>query len=169
MSQNGMIRTKIKFNRSTKNEETLVGYVTKNEKGVFRGCREDDQVKKKIVIPDEFLARGMKEGVLYDCELKPMKNGAGFIAVTANVTLFPAVVDTTVTNNRFKVEVKFGNKRIVFDPQYGNDPCRKTVNGVLEILNQREDIRDKEQVIDAFLRSANMVDALYKDYRNHQL
>lgn len=169
MSQTELIRTKIKFKRSTKDNVTLVGYVTKNDKGVYMGCREDAPVKKKVVIPDSILANSIVENALYDCGLKSMKNGNGFIAVEIELCLFPAVVDTIVTSNRFKVTVKFGNKSIIYDPQYGQDDSRKTVEGALKALKERNDIRDKDQVIDAYLRSANMVCALYKDYKKHQL
>lgn len=169
VNQTELIRTKIKFSRSAKDGVTLVGYVTKNDRNVYRGCRESDPAKKKVVIPDTAVASVMIENALYDCALKPMSNGSGFIAVKAELCLFPAVVDTTITNNRFKVTVKFGNKTIVYDPQYGVDDSRKTVEGVLEILRGRNDIRDKEQIIDAFLRSANMVSAIYKDYKKHLL
>ena len=153
MSQTELIRTKIKFKRSTKDNVTLVGYVTKNDKGVYMGCREDAPVKKKVVIPDSILANSIVENALYDCGLKSMKNGNGFIAVEIELCLFPAVVDTVVTSNRFKVTVKFGNKSIIYDPQYGQDDSRKTVEGALKALKERNDIRDKDQVIDAYLRS----------------
>lgn len=164
-----MIKTKIKFFKSEKDGKTLVGYVTENESGAYRGCREKDPVKKKVVIPDAFLAQGMIENALYDCTIKPMKSGAGFIAVEASLCQFPAIVDATVTDTRFKVTVMFGNTTIIYDPQFGKDRTRNTVEGVLEVLQSRNDIRDKEKVIDAFLRSANMVCALHKDYKRHQL
>ena len=164
-----LIRTRIKFFLSQTDHKTLVGYVTKNESGVYRGCRESSPVKKKVVIPDSELANGMVEKALYSCSLKPMNNGSGFIAVEAELCQFPAIVDTTVTANRFKVTVEFGNTKIIYDPQYGKDKTRNTVEGVLEILESRNDIREKQSVIAAFLRSANMVCALYNDYKKHQL
>ena len=169
MSQKELIRTKIKFSESKKDGATLVGYVTQNENGKFRGCRETDPVKKKVVIPDVVIAEGMMPNVLYDCRLKPMNSGAGFIAVEAEICKFQAVIDTQVSNNRFKVEVRFGGKVVIYDPQLGVDSSRKTVEGALAALEDRVDIQDKDRVISAFLSSANMVHALYKEYRNHQL
>jgi hypothetical protein len=169
MSQKELIRTKIKFSESKKDGTTLVGYVTQNERGIFRGCRESENVKKKVVIPDHIIAQGMVANVLYDCALKPMSSGSGFIAVEADICKFPAVIDTQVSNNRFKVEVKFGGKCIIYDPQLGVDDSRKTVEGALSALESRVDIRDKGMVIKTFLSAANMVHALYKEYRNHQL
>lgn len=163
------IRTKIKFAESKLDKAVLVGYVTKDDQNFIRGCRETDPVKKKVVIPDEIIAPGIMTNVLYECSLKPMKSGSGYIAVSADICQFPAVVDTTVSNNRFKVEVRFGGKVVTYDPQFGIDDSRRTVEGALAILEGRVDIRDKQQVIKAFLRSANMVHSLYKDYRNHQL
>ncbi len=164
-----MIKTRIKFFKSEKDGKTLVGYVTENENGVYRGCRESSPVKKKVVIPDVCLAQGMVENALYDCTIKPMNSGEGFIAVEASLCQFPAIIDTTVTANRFKVAVRFGNQEIVYDPQFGREASRNTVEGVLDVLSSRNDIRDKDKVTDAFLRSANMVCALYNDYRRHQL
>lgn len=169
MGQTKLIRTKIKFSESKVDNAVLVGYVTKDDQNFIRGCRESDPVKKKVVIPDAVLAQGLLTNVLYECTLKPMKSGHGYIATDAVVCQFPAVVDTTVSDNRFKVEVRFGGKTVVYDPQFGVDDSRKTVEGTLEVLQGRVDIKDKDRVIDAFLKSANMVRSLYKDYRNHQL
>ena len=59
------IRTRIKFFLSQTDHKTLVGYVTKNDSGVYRGCRESSPVKKKVVIPDSELAKGMVEKNAY--------------------------------------------------------------------------------------------------------
>lgn len=168
MSQK-VIRTKIKFEVSKSDGAVLVGYVTKDERNFIRGCRENDPVKKKIVIAHDNIAPGIIPNVLYDCTIIPMSTGAGYIATSADVYKFPAVIDTTVSNNRFKVEVKFGGKTVVYDPQFGIEDSRRTVEGALAVLEGRVDIKDKPQVINAFLRSANMVHSLYRDYRKHQL
>lgn len=164
-----LIRTKIKFTRSEKDGITLVGYVSENENNFYYGCREDSPVKKKVVIPDSVIAEGMVENTLYDCTLKPMRNGKGFIAVKAEICLFPATVEFSIANNRYKASVRFGNKTIVYDPQYGRDDSVKTVEGALGILERRNDIRDKQKVVDSFLQAANIVSTLYKEYRRHRL
>ncbi len=164
-----LIKTRIKFFLSEKDKKTLVGYVTKNERNAYRGCREQDPVKKKVVIPDAVIAKGMVANALYDCRLKPMVNDAGFIAVEAELCQFPAIIDTTIVAERFKVEVSFGNTTIVFDPQYGKSDKVRTVEGVLSVLKGRNDIKDKMGVIDAFLKSANIVDAMYREYKQQKL
>lgn len=168
MSQK-VIRTRIKFTESKTDKAVLVGYVTKDDQNFIRGCREDDPAKKKVVIPDVSIAQFIMENVLYECVIRPMVSGKGYIATSAEICKFPAVIDTTVSGNRFKVEVRFGGKTVVYDPQFGSDDSRRTVEGALAILEGRVDIRDKERVIDAFLKSANMVHSIYKDYRKHQL
>ena len=168
MSQK-VIRTKIKFTESKRDSAVLVGYVTKDDQNFIRGCREDDPAKKKIVIPAESVAPGIVPNVLYECVIRPMASGSGYVAIDASVCQFPAVVDATVSNNRFKVEVRFGGKTVVYDPQFGIEDSRRTVEGALSVLEGRMDIKDKPQVVKAFLRSGNMVHSLYKDYRNHQL
>lgn len=49
---------------------------------------------------------------------------------------------------------RFGTKTIYFDPKNGKYPSYRSLEGVLEILNAREDIENKEQVIKEFKEQA---------------
>ena len=52
------------------------------------------------------------------------------------------------------VTVTFGNKKIFFDPKDGKSVMSRTIDGVLEILKGRNDIKYKEGVITDYLNQA---------------
>lgn len=88
-------------------------------------------------------------------ELKPMHSGKGYVVVRATPKLFPAVVETTVISKSiYQVTVHFGNKTVYFDPKDGNKSSSRTIKGVVELLNDRTDIENKELVIKEFKRQA---------------
>ncbi|GAB6012529.1 hypothetical protein [Viscerimonas tarda] len=53
-----------------------------------------------------------------------------------------------------QVQVTFGNKTVYFDPLNGKSPSSNTIEGVIELLSAREDIADKETVIEDFKKQA---------------
>src|SRR5574344_1285896 len=88
------IRTIIKFNKLTVNG-SMVGYVTKHESS-WKGCREQSECKKRIVLVDAKIASGIIENVLYRTVLIPMADGNGFIAISATPVLFPAKIESKI-------------------------------------------------------------------------
>lgn len=59
-----------------------------------------------------------------------------------------------VPKTLYQVTVTFGNKKIFFDPKDGKSAMSRTIDGVLEILKGRKDIRHQESVINDYLNQA---------------
>ena len=53
-----------------------------------------------------------------------------------------------------KVTVSFGNKTIYLDPKDGKSAMSRTLDGVLQILRERKDIENHEEVIADFIKQA---------------
>ena len=85
-----------------------------------------------------------------------MRNGNGYVVVSAVLATFKAEITTTVVSKAvYQVCVTFGNKTIYYDPKDGKTDSSKTIEGVLKVLKQRKDIKNIDQVIDEFLIAAN--------------
>lgn len=162
------IKTKLKFIKSDRTG-SWVGFVSVNTKnGYVKGVREDASEPKKVCIASHELAPLIEPNVLYDVQLIPMKDAkAGYIVVSAKPHAFEAKITTTVIKNAvYLVEVKFGNKTIKFDPMDGRKESVRTVNGVLDVLRHRKDIKNILQVLDDFSNAANMVLTQFKNDSN---
>ena len=77
------IKTYLKFSKSEVNGSP-VGYVTKN-KGSWKGCRDTDRCRKKIVLVDKILSKRILADTLYQVTLVPMIEHDGFVAVSAEI------------------------------------------------------------------------------------
>jgi hypothetical protein len=158
------IYTKLKF---VKSEQTgaYISFVSQNPKtGRISGVRGDSVYPKKICIIDQKLAGLIIPDILYDSTLIPMKEKDGYIVIEITPVAFEATVETTyVPKSIYKVEVKFGNKTVLFDPVDGKQKSVSTISGVKGILEKRMDVRDLQQVVDDFLEQAYI---LMKYYEN---
>lgn len=154
------IKTYLKFQRSNRDNVTFVAFVRK-ERGSWRGCHETDGCKKKIVLADIVLAETLLDGVLYSTHLVPMKERMGFVAISAEPVKFAARINTIVDDDKYVVEVKFGNKTIVFDPSSPLESHR-SIDSVVKTLSKRIDIKNPEKVICDFKESAEIVSAYYR-------
>jgi len=149
-------KSQIKFAKSSETGE-IIGFVSRHPKtkkliGVF----EDSPYGKKICVLAEDLKGKVEPGLPYSVELKAMRNGNGYVVVSAVLATFKAEITTTiVTNAVYQVCVTFGNKTVYYDPKDGKTESSKTIEGVLKVLKQRRDIRDIDQVIEDFLTAAN--------------
>lgn len=153
------IKTKLKFVKSERSG-SWVGFVSINTKtGYVKGVREDAEECKKVCVVTHDLAPNIEPNVLYDVQMIPMKNkDAGFIVVVAEPHAFEAKISSTVVKNAvYTVEVKFGNKTIIFDPLDGRKETVRTINGVISQLEYRKDIKNLLQVIEDFRKTANIV------------
>ncbi len=84
-----------------------------------------------------------------------MHNAKGHVVVAATPVLFQAHVETIIVpKTLYQVTVTFGNKKIFFDPKDGKSAMSRTIDGVLEILKGRKDIRHQENVINDYLNQA---------------
>jgi hypothetical protein len=162
--QTKKIYTKLKFVRSEKSG-AYIGFVSQNlQTGRIIGVRQDSKYSKKICIIDKELANFIILDILYDVTLIPMREKNGYIVIEANPVTFKARIETTyIKKVIYKIEVKFGNKSILFDPIDGKKDSVRTIAGVREILEKRMDIQDSQQVIEDFLNTAYL---LMKHYEN---
>lgn len=150
--QSSRVKTKLKFTKSDKTG-AYVAFVSQNTvtKRVM-GVRPDSDCPKKICIIDKDLAHQIIPGVLYDATLIPMKEKNGYIAIEITPVSFDATFETSyVPKAVYRIEVKFGNQTILFDPKDGKKDSVRTVKGVRDILEGRLDIKNLSQVIDEFM------------------
>jgi hypothetical protein len=154
------IKTYLKFQRSERDKVAFVSYVRK-ENGSWKGCHESDGCKKKIVLADAGVAETLLENVLYNTKLVPMKECMGFVAISAEPVKFAATIETIIDDTRYAVEVKFGHKLITYEPDSKLEN-RRSIDGIIQTLARRIDIKDPEQVIADFRESAEIVLAYWK-------
>lgn len=153
------IKTNIKFKQNEKG--AFYGFVTKNEKGSWRGCREESGAKKKIVIVDRNDSKRMIPNALYQVFLVPMESAQGFIAVDPTLLQFPAKIETEVGDNTYRVKVKFGHKEIIYDPS-SSDRRLNDIQYIVNLLRNRYDLERMGAVIDEFVDCACLLLSIYK-------
>ena len=150
------VQTKLKFVKSEKTG-AIVSFVSQNPKtGRICGVRQDSQYPKKICILDKKLVSEVLLNVLYDVTMIPMTEKNGYVVIQMTPVEFKATISTTYVKKAiYRVEVKFGNKTIVFDPLDGKKDTIRTLKGCLSVLEKRVDIKDITQVVADFQESAN--------------
>ena len=159
-----IIKTNIKFQKNEKG--VFQGFVTKNQYGSWRGCREDATVSKKIVLLDPRQVEiELKENVLYQCTLIPMQSDCGFIAISAKLLQFEAKTETIAHDNVYKVIVRFGNKVITYDPTSKNQK-RNDIQGIANLLRNREDLKYANATAEEFLDCACLLQSIYNKTKN---
>lgn len=148
-------KSRIKFAKSTETGE-IIGFVSRNSKTKqLRGVPESSAYGKKICVLSEDLKGGILPDILYDVELKPMHLGNGYVVVSARRTLFEAKFETVIIPRAiYQLKLTFGHKTIFFDPKDGQSASSRTVNGVLKVIEKRDDILDKEGVTRRFSEDA---------------
>lgn len=158
--QSQKIITNVKFKKDENCQ--FYGFVTKNEFGSWRGCREESDVKKKIVFADTAACGGLMPNVLYRAILTPMGNGKnGFIAKQMEIVKFKAKIETELHNKTFKVVVRFGNKILTYNPASSWERNRN-IQGIARHLKGRIDLEDSLRISEEFLDCACLVLGLYK-------
>lgn len=152
------IKTNIKFKQNENG--AFYGFVTKDSRGSWRGCRETD-AKKKIVFVDKDKESDIIPDALYQCSLIPMKSESGFIAINVKLMKFEAHIETEVTDNLYRVTVTFGHTAIVYNPQSTN-PQKNNIQTVARLLRSRHDLKYKEAVAEEFCDNAYLLFNIYK-------
>ena len=106
-------------------------------------------------MPSEDLKGTVEPNVLYSVELKPMHKAKGYVVVAATPIQFSAKVETIIVpKTLYKVTVSFGNKTIYLDPKDGKSAMSRTLDGVLQVLKERKDIENLEEVLSDFIKQA---------------
>lgn len=153
-------KTQLKFVKSEKTNE-LIGFVSKTKDNKLKGVREDSVYGKRICILAEELKGSILPNTLYEVELKPMHKGKNGYVVTSAIQVLSSVTIESfiVPKKEYRVVINFGGKKnyktIYFDPLKGKTSSSRTKEGVLEILNKRNDIANLNGVISDFLDRAD--------------
>jgi hypothetical protein len=157
-------KSQIKFARSEETGE-IIGFVSRHSKTKrLKGVRESSHYGKKICVLSEDLKGKIIPNVLYDVELKQMHNQNGYVVVSATPVKFKGQLKTIISKGIYQVTITFGNKTIYFDPVDGKSSSSKTIEGVVEILRERQDIADLDSVIKEFKTLANeLIARMQKD------
>lgn len=152
-----VFKCKLKFRKSRKTDG-YVGFVhfdsdTRRVTGI---SNEDDNTPKMVCVLDAKLSKSIVPGKLYDVTLIKMKEKKGFVTIDAQIHKFPAVIETTyIPKSTYRIEVKYGNRRIIYDPLDGALASHRNKSAVCAILSRQEDIANREQVIQDFVEAAN--------------
>lgn len=151
----GTIFTRLKFKKSEQSG-MLIGFVSQNPKtGRIKGVREDSEFPKQVCIVDQAIALEIIIGALYKAAIVPMYKKKGYIVIEATPYQFKADIATCyVPKACYVVEVKFGNKTIVFDPKDGHKASQRTIAGVKALLEKRIDVQNITQVVEDFVDAA---------------
>lgn len=156
-----VIKTNIKYSKSP--EGKLYGFVMKSKDGSWRGVREDCKDKKKIVLVDPMAEKDIKPNLLYHSALVPMKSDNGFICLNADLVKFTAKIKSfnIPEHQYFRVEVRFGQKTIKYDPSSKNKKIND-MQAIADMLRKREDLLDSMEVADRFLDAATVALTCYR-------
>lgn len=149
--------SQLKFAKSERTGE-LIGFVSRHPKNhKLIGVREDSRFGKQICVLSEHLKDRIEPDVPYEVELKPMHKANGYVVVSATPVLYEVQVETIIVpKSIYQVTVTFENgyKTFYFDPKDGKSAQSRTCEGVLSILRERKDIKNKEGVIQDYLKQA---------------
>lgn len=151
-------KSQIKFAKSEQSGE-LIGFVSRHSKTKkLKGVREGSTYGKQICVLSEDLKDTILPNILYEVELKAMHNSKGYVVVSAIPIQFKAKIEKTIIRNAvYQVTITFGNKTIYFDPKDGKSPSSRTLDGVIDLLNTRNDIENLPQVIEELRKEATDV------------
>lgn len=152
------IKTNIKFYQGLNGEmNRLYGFVTKT-KGSWKGCRADEAMKK-IVFVDRAIAKDIVPNLLYHCTLFPTRSNSTFLAKHARLMKFPAKIESISNKGVYRINVKFGNKVLVYDPA-STDPMKNDIQKIAGKIKSRQDLQNPWIVAEDFINAACMVKRL---------
>lgn len=159
------ISTKLKFVKSDKTD-AYIGFVSQNPKtGRYCGVRQDSPYPKKVCVLDKKLTCEILTNVLYDVELIPMHERNGYVVISAIPCEFKATIETSyIPKIQYRIDVKFGNKCITFDPMDGTKDSVKKLSACRAVLEKRVDIKDLIQVVEDFdLAAKSLLNRMFAD------
>lgn len=152
------VATKLKF---IKSEQTgaIVSFVSQNPKtGQIRGVRQDEQYPKKICVLDKKLIPDVLLNTLYECTLIPMSEKDGYVVIEVTPVQFKATIEVSyIPKAIYTVEVKFGNKTILFDPKDGKKDSVRKLEQCRRVLETRVDVKNLPQVLEDFDKSVTNI------------
>lgn len=154
------LKTKLKFKESKLTGELVAFAYWDRSKKALLGVNEEDQTKKKICILSNNLKEKniVKPGILYSATVHLSSKNNSYIIDKAIPYKFKAKVETQIISKCFyQTIVSFGNEKIYYNPFDGKSEFSRTLEGVIGLLDAREDLLNKEETINAVKRSARTV------------
>lgn len=151
-------KTQVRFIESKETGELICFVSRPGKKRELKGVYENSRFGKRICVLADNLKGIIQTDILYDVELKAMRNKNGYIVVAAKPAQFEAKMETVIVPKAvYRIEIVFGHKHVHFDPKDGKSHSYRTVEGVVELLNDRVDLLNKEEVIVMFKKRARLV------------
>ena len=144
----------------------LVGLVYRSPKnGKLYGVRSESHLGRLVCVISDHLQGSLKANILYDVSVIPMRSGTGYVIIDAERVKFKAHVVVNIVPKRvYRIEIVFGNKTIFFDPLCGRAYTSTSLDGVIELLEHRADIANKEETLQTFVKEAGrLLDRMIKD------
>jgi hypothetical protein len=154
----GTVFSKLRFKYSTRTGN-LIAYVTKRN-GCWYGVGKKAREPKQVVLVSPAIQDEVQYNTLYRVAMVPMVEKKGFVAIGVLEAAFVATVITTyVPNILYKVEVKWGNRIITFDP---SSKRNNSISKIGDTILDRKDIKWRGRVFADFTDAA---EALLRNYR----
>lgn len=151
------LKARLKFVKSEK-KGAYISFVYIDKDHKVRGVKENDPVAKKICILDGALNTKVIPGALYKCDIIPMANNKGYIAINIELIQFDAnIVVDYKPKVAYKLTITFGNKVIEFNPFDGQYKCMRSLAKTREALEARVDIKNLSDVMEQFERQAQIL------------
>lgn len=157
-TKKGVIKTLLKLKESEKNGE-LIGFVYVDKYNHVWGVHEEDPRKKKIcILSKEIDKNSIEPGILYNVQLGDMPLNKGYIIQKIEPVKFKAKIETQIIGHTCQVIVTFGNKKLYYNPVSGKSVHSRTSEGFLNLLQSRNDIENKEEVLTTVKKCIQKVD-----------
>ena len=142
------IHTLLKFTKSQQSDQ-LVSYVSANPvTGQIKGVRGDSKYPHVIVVCSPSVTPVILPNVLYKVTLVPMNKSRGYVCVSAEPQQFIATVNIEYEpREKYNIIVSFGNKTMLYDPLMGRKSTVLTIQGFIDTLQRRLDIKNIDSVL----------------------
>ena len=142
------IHTLLKFIKSPQSGQ-MVSYVSANPiTGQIKGVRGDSKYPHVIVVCSPSVAQIIIPNVLYKASLVPMNRSHGYVCISAEPQQFDASVSIEYEpREKYHVLVSFGNKTMLYDPLRGRKSTVLTLQGFIDTLQRRLDIKNIDDVL----------------------
>lgn len=152
------LNVKLRFDQSPETGNICAYVRTAQETGLLHGC--NPSVKgKKIVLVDKCIVRDIIPHVMYYCEIVPMREKKGYIAVSAEAVQYNATIEVSCVKHAvYTVAVKWGGKTVTYDPFDGTTPRNRSIGAIIEMLEKRVDIYEPNRIIREFTDAATKID-----------
>ena len=147
------LSVRLKFSKSTRTNN-LVAHIRNTNNNVVVGSKESSG-GTRVVVAHRSISSEIIPGILYNCKIRPMQNNGGFVAIQATPVEYKCHIDLDyLPRTIYKVIVKWGKEKLVFDPVDGREEWSRDIEKACDKLRRRLDISNKEQIIAEFIKLA---------------